>query len=612
MRVAYLGLAYHRRTGSSRFLLDLLERHAEVEAFFAEPDVADVRSTCAGFDETRYDAIIIWQLHEAFALLSGRHPNVTFAPMYDAMFRGGAFTWRPFFNAAKILCFSWALRREVMRRAPVYAHAQYFPAPSAQPPAARFDELRGAFWYRRRDIPPEAVFALTAGTRFARLSIHDAPDPGHEAPFPGSPPAHIGTLARTTWSVDGQAFADALRDANVFFASRPLEGIGMSFLEAMAAGLCVVAPDAPTMNEVISHGANGLLHAPGSRTGLDFTRAREIGARARDSVALGRARWEASLPALMEFLGTPTARLAARAGRRGVFLRAPAAAGAPPALTIIVPADGTEAARAGTLASLSALTAQGVTVLEGTGTTTLAAIATPWLLVLPPGDAWADAAQSGAPAPDAGAGAILARVLAEAPPEAVAIRGHHLLRAADGSEALCRTAEPAAAWARLRRGEAGPDGPLGLGVPAATLLRVAWLRRLDAMPPTTAPDLAALLLRALDERAMVQDVEQVLAIHAAPADPAAQRAAWAALVALREGPQAAADALAAMAAAGQAAAATAAAARPARLALDVVGALDALFPPLGRAAERLLLGGGVRRLRGLLAGLRGAGQDARR
>ncbi|MBW6397820.1 glycosyltransferase [Roseomonas sp. HJA6] len=311
MRVAFFGLGYHAKTGSSRFLLDLLEQHATVEAFFAEPGVAAVRRAAPGFDETRYDAIVIWQLHEAFALLSGRHPNVTFAPMYDAMWRGGAFTWRHSFSAAKILCFSWALAAEVTPRAPVLTRMQYFP--EADPaPVTDFDTLRGFLWYRRRDIPPEAVFAQTAGTTFASLAIHDAPDPGHAAPFPKAAPAHVGKLIRSTWSEDGGAFREALAGANVFFAPRPLEGIGMAFLEAMARGLCVVAPDAPTMNEYVSHGANGLLYAPGRRAPLDFDDARGIGARARDGIIRGRAQWEAGIPALLDFLATPHAALAAR------------------------------------------------------------------------------------------------------------------------------------------------------------------------------------------------------------------------------------------------------------------------------------------------------------
>ncbi|WP_198375822.1 glycosyltransferase, partial [Neoroseomonas rubea] len=323
MRVAYLGLAYHRRTGSTRFLLDLLERNARVDVFFAEPHLPKLREACAGFDERNYDAIVVLQLHEAFALLSGRHPNVTYAPMHDAMWRGGAFIWKPSFNKAKVLCFSRALHAEVMRRAPVHAAVQYFPDPAALPPADPAPGLRGLLWYRRREIPPEAAFALTEGTVFDRLTIHDAPDPGHEAPFPDAVPPHLRDLRRTVWSQDGRSFAEAQAAANVFFAPRPLEGIGMSFLEAMARGLCVVAPDAPTMNEYISHGVNGLLYAPGRPAPRDFSHAREIGARAREDIAAGRARWEATLPALADFLLTPTARIAARGAAMPVALGPP-------------------------------------------------------------------------------------------------------------------------------------------------------------------------------------------------------------------------------------------------------------------------------------------------
>lgn len=558
MRVAYLGLAYHRRTGSTRFLLDLLERHATVDAFFAEPDVADVRRACTGFEEAAYDAIIVLQLHEAFALLSGRHPNVTFAPMLDAMWRGGAFTWRPSFSAAKILCFSWALRQQVMRRAPVHALVQYYPDPAARPPAGGFDALRGFLWYRRRDIPPEQVFALTAATRFESLAIHDAPDPGHEAPFPAAAPAHVGRLLRTTWSADGAAFGDSLAAANVFFAPRPMEGIGMAVLEAMAAGLCVVAPDAPTMNEYISHGRNGLLHAPGSRLPLDFTDAAAIGARAREDIAAGRARWEAAIPALLDFLTTPTARVAQRATGRGAMLRA-------------APAD-------------HDLAAAGIAILPPGGTPPAGAR---WLLPLPQGAAPADLA-------------ALVQAVAEAPAGAGILRGHHLLRGADGTEALHRTGAPAAALARLLQGDVGPDGPTGFGAPEATLFRPAALARLGTPPPRDTPALAELLLRAPEAGVAVHDCDAVLALCAPPPDPAAHRAAWLSLAAARGGAEAAPRLAAAWDAAIAAARARAAAAAPARRVLAVIAALDRVSPALARAAERLLLGGAARRLRGLL------------
>lgn len=553
MRVAYLGLAYHRRTGSTRFLLDLLERHATVDAFFAEPDVADVRRVCAGFREDAYDAIVVLQLHEAFALLSGRHPNVTFAPMHDAMWRGGAFTWKPSFNAAKILCFSWALRTEVMRRAPVHAQVQYFPDPALHPPVENFDTLRGFLWYRRREIPPEATFALTEGTRFESLSIHDAPDPGHEAPFPASAPPHLGRLLRTAWSADGGAFRDALAGANVFFAPRPLEGIGMSFLEAMARGLCVAAPDAPTMGEYISHGGNGLLYAPGRPAPLDFGAAREIGARARESIVRGRARWEAGLPALVEFIATPTARIAAR----GAVVPMPAGAGAADADITAVPPDRAAAEHCGE-----------------------------WLILAAPGLPQDPAA--------------LRRALAEAPPDAAILRGHHLDRAADGAETYHRAAAFPAGWARMLAGDVTAEGPRGLGVPEATLVRAALLRRLGLPLPTTAPALAALLREAAKAGATLHDADEILGWRRPPPDAAADREAWIALVAREDGAAAAGRLRDAFAAAGAAEALGHRATAAARAAMGAIAALDRVSPALGRSLEAVFLGGALRRLRGLL------------
>jgi hypothetical protein len=533
VRIAFFGLGYHARTGSSRFLLDLLERHATVDAIFAEASVAALRQAAPSFDETRYDAIVIWQLHEAFALLSGRHPNVTFAPMYDAMWRGGAFTWKPSFNAAKILCFSWALQAEVMRRAPVQARVQYFPDPAAHPPVTDFDSLRGVLWYRRRDIPPDSVFALTAGTRFESLAIHDAPDPGHEAPFPATVPGHVGTLVRTGWTADGAAFAQALAGANVFFAPRPLEGIGMAFLEAMARGLCVAAPDAPTMNEYISHGSNGLLHGPGWRAPLDFSQARRIGAAARDSILRGRAAWEAGLPALLDFIATPHAALAARP--------VSVAAGPAPAM----PED------------------------------------------------WQFCSHAGA-RPD---GAALRLAIAAAPANAGVLRGHHTARAADGSVSLYRVGDFAAGWARLLAGDVGPDGPHGIGVPAATLIRTSLLRRLDAAPPATAQDLCALLLRATAEGAVIQEVDAVLAEVDAPMDVAQQRRRWVELVARQAGAEAASAVGAALDEAARRAEASHRSAATGRAAMALIGALDRISPALGRAAESVILGDAARRLR---------------
>jgi hypothetical protein len=218
------------------------------------------------------------------------------------------------------------------------------------------------------------------------------------------------------------------------------------------------------------------------------------------------------------------------------------------------------------------------------------------IAILPPGAAPAGARwllAAGAAPPDT---AALLAALAEAPPDAAIIRGHHLRRAPDGTEALHRTADPAAAWARLLAGDVGAEGPSGFGAPEATLIRADALARLGGELPRDTPALAALLRRAPQAGVALHDADAVLGLDA----PRDDRAAWRALVAAQAGAQAAQALDAAWDAALAAAAARTAAAAPARRALALVAALDGVSPPLGRALEGVLLGGAVRRLRAML------------
>ncbi len=443
MHVAFIGHDYHRKTGSSRFLLELIEEFATVESWFGAPGRGADWDWAADFDETRYDLIVVFQIHEAFRLLSGRHPNVVFVPMYDAMFWAGAFYWRPAFNHAKTLCLSWALRQEVMRRGAVQAGFQYFPDPARHAVSDDFETLRGILWYRRREITPDLVFGLCEGTTFDRFTVHHAPDPGNEAPADWVAPSHMGRLAVTGWSADGGAYKNALREANVYFAPRPWEGIGMSFLEAMASGHCVVAPDGPTMSEYISHGHNGLLFDPAAPAPLNFATARAIGARARESVMLGHARWAADKDRLVAFLTTPTARLRSVGASVGVVASCSDVAEVVPLV----------AGESYAEAVSNAATQSGP----------------PWLLCLPP-----DARLI-----DAGA---LTRLLTDAPDDAVAVIGHCLEQTSPGVEMLRRAGDFATSAERLGQGRLNFGWLLGLPVTAATAIRRDAVRRLPLEP----------------------------------------------------------------------------------------------------------------------------------
>jgi GT2 family glycosyltransferase len=616
MRIAYIGHAYHQKTGSSRFLVDLLEQHATVERWDGEPGNGARWTWRAEFDEHRYDAIVIFQLHEAFELLSGRHPNVIFVPMYDAMIWANNFYWKPSFNKAKIACFSWALRQEVMRRGAVHAGFQYFPDPSRHAMIEDFSTLRGFLWYRRRDIPPALAFNLCGDVEFERFVVQDAPDPDHEMTEPLITPPNVRRLDRTSWSRDGAAYDAALRDTNIFFAPRPREGIGMSFLEAMASGHCVVAQNAPTMNEYISHGTNGLLYVPGRPARLDFAAARSIGARARESIERGHERWLTSIPALLDFVATPTAAL--RDGARSfipvrnrfVPEHAPAPLGRKLVSVITVCREAAAVLEATMQSVLSQTGCEfEYVVLDGMSTdgsvdiiqrhagrlaawrseaddgpydamnAALGIARGEWVLFMNAGDAFASE--------DA-----LQRMFARVPSDAEVVYGHHIFRRENGMEELHRASEFETTWTRLQRGDLWFDWLAGIPGHQATAVRRDLLAQLRF---DTAYRIAAdheLLFRARAQGARFFNCDEVVAIYVAGGLSAQQyeqcKKEWARIARLH-GDAAAADRFYALLdTPGAEPAAPGQVSRLGRLALRIIAMLDRRSPAMARAFERIV------------------------
>jgi glycosyltransferase involved in cell wall biosynthesis len=110
------------------------------------------------------------------------------------------------------------------------------------------------------------------------------------------------SITISDWYEDRKEYLDALQTANVYFAPRLYEGIGMSFIEAMTMGKCVVAVDHPTMNEYVDNGVNGYLYDLRRAQSLDLSTVREMGKKARESCSLGFKRWVAARDMILEFV----------------------------------------------------------------------------------------------------------------------------------------------------------------------------------------------------------------------------------------------------------------------------------------------------------------------
>ena len=312
-RIAYVDHSYHRSTLSTGFLVEILQRHGHVVDRFWDEGWRG-GSPVPWSDVQGHDVVIMFQSYCAPPSRHFRqaHPNVIYIPMLDqfALWQGPVSPlsefWEPF-QGSKVLNFSNALHY-MTKSFGIASHFVRYYQPVRPQIVAPSEGLHGFFWLRRpTQLPLSSIQRLIGDTRFDSLHLHMAVDPG-------SPPAELPSeeeMARhritvSTW-FDNKADLEAVLDrANVFFASRLDEGIGQSFLEAMGRGQCVVAPNQGTMNEYILPGVNGLLYELDALRPLDFSRARALGTRAWESTHTGRAQWEASEEALVQFILAPS------------------------------------------------------------------------------------------------------------------------------------------------------------------------------------------------------------------------------------------------------------------------------------------------------------------
>lgn len=87
-----------------------------------------------------------------------------------------------------------------------------------------------------------------------------------------------------------------------YIAPRVFEGIGMSFLEAMAMGRCVIALNNPTMNEYIIDGVTGILYNPQSTHSLCEYDIEKIQNNTIEYIREGYRKWQKDIKQIPEYI----------------------------------------------------------------------------------------------------------------------------------------------------------------------------------------------------------------------------------------------------------------------------------------------------------------------
>ncbi len=307
-KLALIDHSFHQKSKATAFLIDLLEMHFEVKAFWDEAWNDGSRISLEKIAHQGYDTIVFFQLmaYSEEELITIANKNIILIPMFDHSFTKPIEFWEKF-KYAKIINFSRRFHKKLKRFGLISRYFQYFPSPHDFPsPDWNHQQLSGFFWQRTDQITWNHIKKLIKQSDFTKIHIHTAVDPpGFTVALPTESERKKYRITTSQWYPEKEDYLNTLDHANVYFAPRLREGIGMAFLEAMAKGKCVVAPDNSTMNEYIIHGKTGILYDPDNPQLLEFSNIKELGSNARKYIEQGHPGWLEAQKELIDFINQP-------------------------------------------------------------------------------------------------------------------------------------------------------------------------------------------------------------------------------------------------------------------------------------------------------------------
>lgn len=283
----YIGHSFHNKTKSNRFLVDLLATEYEVTEFYFDP-YGDAFVRYTEIKGKTFDVVVCWQVLPPRWLLNRvvSFKKGIFFPMYDGAPNKGDRQWEDYQDFL-VINFCKALHQICESMALNSRYIQYFP-----PAANDFDwgqENSVFFWNRISEININTIAKLLHSSSVEHIHIHKAIDPGCH--YKKLECAWGVNITSSDWYQNKNDMLEDMKRSAIYIAPRKLEGIGMSFLEAMSLGRCVIAPNFPTMNEYIKDGVNGLLYNLDDPKPLSISSLRELQKRAYESIKDGHQEW---------------------------------------------------------------------------------------------------------------------------------------------------------------------------------------------------------------------------------------------------------------------------------------------------------------------------------
>ncbi|MFA6475005.1 MAG: glycosyltransferase [Patescibacteria group bacterium] len=303
-RLAFVDHSFHRNTHSGDFLRELFSEQYIVQDLWDDGWKKGKSITAQAVNETQADVVFFFQSLPTFSELRKIKPKIIWAPMYDSVpIHNRAYWFELSTIPIKMLTFSSTLHRHLLNNQLDSLFVQYWFNPETLPQVTDYSTIRIFFW-QRTDITFQHVKKIIGNTPVEKCIVKLNPDPQFAASRPTAEDIkkyHIQIVE--SGFTDKTSYLKLLQSCNVFICPRRYEGIGMSFLEAMAMGLVPIALDHPTMNEYIQHSKNGLLWKKLEL--LSFDNLSTLGTQVHQITTQGYTDWKKQTQLILQFMSEP-------------------------------------------------------------------------------------------------------------------------------------------------------------------------------------------------------------------------------------------------------------------------------------------------------------------
>lgn len=300
MKIAFVDMSFHiQNTKSSQFFIDILSPLGEVH-HISNIDAWRV------VPKLKPDVLILWQYMITPAEIdSWGVRNVVLIPMFDACPHTIDF-WNQY-KKYKVFCFSKTLYDILRKNNFNCFHSQYYIKPSNAKGLKSVTNMQNAFFWERYDrLTWDTVKHVVEKLPVKNLHYHTGLTQNDKVRPTGDEVSKYN-ITFTTWFEDKTEMDKILDKAGIYISPRLEEGIGLSFIEAIARGNLICAFDAPTMNEYITDGKDGILftHDKFPEKKISRTKIALMQTAALERAKKGYKTWDKSLDNIRAFISEP-------------------------------------------------------------------------------------------------------------------------------------------------------------------------------------------------------------------------------------------------------------------------------------------------------------------